>query len=172
MVIKKLITQSLLQLILLFVIISCENERVKTINISVNHFLSDSLVEKSLFQLNIQRKNNCLIYTYIDNEVNVYSELKICDSVVYYNGIECKLLESNKYKIEGNEYEILTYLFDIKHSDDEELLLFLNRNYGLLIESGEHWDVSKEFGSDDITRHLALEIKNERVRILPKPTGF
>ena len=81
-------------------------------------------------------------------------------------------MEIKRYVINQKEYKVVTYLFDVKHSDDEELLLFFHQDYGLLVEYSEHWDLSKTFESDYITKRLALEIKREQSKVLPKPTGL
>jgi hypothetical protein len=145
-----------------------------SIDITVNYFLSDSLIDKSLLKVNVIKNNEYSTYTYtnIDSDTTIYSVLTVCDTVFYYNNIECKLLETKRYVVDGKEYDVITYLFDIKHSDDEELLLFFHPSYGLLVEYSEHWNLCKTFESDYITKHLALSVKREQGGILSKPTYF
>jgi len=171
---KNMVSRLLLILSLFIACVSCKYETNITREIVVNSYLSDSLVRSFSLKVDVIKDEECSIYIYSnkDSVTTIFSILKVCDSIAYYNNVECSILEIKQYEVDKNKYEVVTYLFDVKHSDDEELLLFFHPEYGLLVEYSEHWLLSKTFESDYITKRLAFVIKREQSKVLPRPTGL
>lgn len=167
---KILLTRIFLTFVILLTLESC-NRSKETSVVFVNSFVSDSLINKTQLELEIINENDCLnyIYTYYDSKKTKYSIFKACELSAYYNNVECSLVKIEEYLIENGSYEILTYLFDEENSVDEELILFFNKDYGLIMEYSKHWNLSKTFISDETTQELISQIELNYIIKPPEP---
>lgn len=174
MLIRNILYKQFLLLLLMFIGVSCKQVTKVTKEVFVNSYLLDSLTNSCFLHLNVIKDKNCSVYTYqtTDFTLDTVFMLKVCDSVAYFNNIECPVLQIIHCSVDEKDYEVVVFLFDVKHSNDEELLLFFHAEYGLLVNYSRSWGLSQTFVSDIITQNLALEIiRNQRI-ILPKPSNF
>ena len=125
-----------------------DNNETEYIPLLLNTYVYDSIIRTDSIQLNLFQENDTLNYIYKIKgdtsgsilDLSFYKSL-IGDSSINIYPKDCPLIAQKKYLINGKEYDILKYYFDLEASQDEEQSFFYNKVYGLLVTYDEGWGI-------------------------------
>ena len=170
-------------LMFLFVVVqiltnSCTQSSTQLIK--VNHFHNGIMTQTTDAIMIKQEGQEKTFYTYYDS---IKSDSSIIMEVVYskdrnyieYNKTKCTNISDNQYFIDGNACNVGKYLLDKENVQDEELLIFFNEKYGVIIEYSEPWSTYRTYKTDSLSAILVDNVLKKELnpleKKLPEPTG-
>lgn len=160
------------------VVISCTQRSTKFVKI--NYIVDNEIKQRTDAILIYKEVNGRVIYSYYDSIVSdtsmILEIVQLKDKTyIEFNKVRCNKIGEIQYSVEGNTWKISKYLFDKNDVQDEELVLFFNELYGVIVEYNKPWSICSTYESDSCSAILIDNILKDELDLsgtkLPEPTG-